>query len=112
MKGGLFGKSFGLAKKQTKSTCMRNQLSKQTNQICPKIIKSHRACTCICMQTSQSYWTHKIETKSDCNIPPEEIQALNKLIKLQRDRVIKIIVCDKGARIIILDFKRVFKVLL
>ena len=41
---------------------------------------------------------------SNCNIPEEEIQALKALIKLQRDRVIKIMACDKGAGIIILDF--------
>ena len=41
---------------------------------------------------------------ASCNIPEEEIQALKALIKLQRDRVIKIMACDKGAGIIILDF--------
>ena len=33
---------------------------------------------------------------ASCNIPEEEIQALKALIKLQRDRVIKIMACDKG----------------
>ena len=40
-----------------------------------------------------------------CNLPVEEIQALKELIKLQRDRVIMIKPCDKGAGILILDFK-------
>ena len=47
--------------------------------------------------------------QSECNIPPEEIQALKTLIKLQRDRVIKIMACDKGAGIIILEFEEYVK---
>ena len=43
--------------------------------------------------------------KEKCNLPVEEIQALKQLIKLQRERVIIIKPCDKGAGIIILDFK-------
>ena len=41
---------------------------------------------------------------SVCNIPEAEVQALQTLIKLQRDRIIKIMACDKGAGIIILNF--------
>ena len=40
-----------------------------------------------------------------CNLPEEEIAALKELIRLQRERVIIIKPCDKGAGIIILDFK-------
>ena len=39
-----------------------------------------------------------------CNIPPEEIAALRELIRLQKERIITIKSCDKGAGIIILDF--------
>ena len=39
------------------------------------------------------------------NLPPDEIQALKQLIKLQKDRVITIKPCDKGAGIILLDFE-------
>ena len=39
------------------------------------------------------------------NISMEETQALKCLIQLQRDRIIKIMACDKGAGIIILDFE-------
>ena len=42
------------------------------------------------------------ETK--CNIPPEEVAALKELIRLQKERIITIKACDKGAGIIILDF--------
>ena len=39
------------------------------------------------------------------NIPPEELAGLKELIHLQRDRVITIKPCDKGAGIIILSFQ-------
>ena len=39
-----------------------------------------------------------------CNIPPEEAQALKDLVRLQRERIITIKECDKGAGVIILDF--------
>ena len=39
------------------------------------------------------------------NISVAEIQALKTLIQLQRDRIIKIMACDKGAGIMILDFE-------
>lgn len=42
--------------------------------------------------------------KIPCNIPIEEVNALKELIKLQRDRIIVIKACDKGAGIIILNF--------
>ena len=38
------------------------------------------------------------------NLPPDEIQALDQLIQLQKDRVITVKPCDKGAGIILLDF--------
>ena len=47
---------------------------------------------------------HRNRNNIPCNIPPEEIAALKDLIKLQRDRVITIKACDKGAGVIILDF--------
>ena len=39
-----------------------------------------------------------------CNLPVDEMTALKELIKLQRDRIIMIKPCDKGAGILILDF--------
>ena len=43
--------------------------------------------------------------QSECNLPIEELAALKELIRLQRERVIRIKPCDKGAGILILDFK-------
>ena len=47
--------------------------------------------------------------KIPCNIPIEEVNALKELIKLQRDRIIVIKACDKGAGIIILNFDNYLK---
>ena len=47
--------------------------------------------------------------KSECNIPPGEVLALKTLVRLQRERVIKIMACDKGAGIIILNFEEYLK---
>ena len=44
---------------------------------------------------------HKVSS----NISKEEKEALKELIKLQKERQIVIKPCDKGAGIIILDFK-------
>ena len=38
------------------------------------------------------------------NLPPDEIQVLQKLVQLQKERVITIKPCDKGFGIIILDY--------
>ena len=43
--------------------------------------------------------------KARPNLPPDEIEALSKLIDLQKERKITIKPCDKGAGIIILDFE-------
>jgi hypothetical protein len=42
--------------------------------------------------------------KEVCNLPVNEINALKQLIQLQKDRLIVIKPCDKGAGIMILDF--------
>ena len=41
--------------------------------------------------------------KARPNLPPDEIEALSKLIDLQKERKITIKPCDKGARIIIMN---------
>ena len=46
----------------------------------------------------------KNRNKHKCNISPDLLKALLQLVKLQRDRVIVIKRCDKGAGTIILDF--------
>ena len=48
---------------------------------------------------------HRNRNSVECNLPKEELEALNDLIKLQKDRKIIIKACDKGAGIIILNYK-------
>ena len=40
-----------------------------------------------------------------CNLPQDEINALKELVRLQKERIITIRPCDKGAGIVILDFE-------
>ena len=47
----------------------------------------------------------KNRNKARPNLPPEEISALQELIKLQKNKIITIKPCDKGAGIIILNFE-------
>ena len=47
--------------------------------------------------------------KVECNLPEDEMQALKKLISLQRERKIVIKACDKGAGVIILNFEDYMK---
>ena len=48
---------------------------------------------------------HRNRQQANPNLPVEEIQAMKELIKLQRQRQVIIKACDKGAGLIILDFK-------
>ena len=48
-----------------------------------------------------STWRNKVRP----NLPPGELKALKELISLQRNRVIIIKPCDKGAGIIVLKFE-------
>ena len=47
---------------------------------------------------------HRNRNNISCNLPQDEIQAVKDLIKLQKEKVIVIKPCDKGAGIIILDY--------
>ena len=47
---------------------------------------------------------HRNRNNVNCNLPPDEIQAMKELIKLQKEKVIVIKPCDKGAGMIILDY--------
>ena len=47
--------------------------------------------------------------QTKCNLPPQEIQAIKDLIRLQREGTIIIKACDKGAGIIILDYQEYMK---
>ena len=44
------------------------------------------------------------QNRVKCNISEDELDALKELIRLQRERIITIKACDKGAGIIILNF--------
>ena len=48
---------------------------------------------------------NKKRIKTECNLPSEEVKAIKELIQLQKDRVITIKPCNKGAGIFILDFQ-------
>ena len=45
----------------------------------------------------------------ECNLPIDELQALKELIRLQKERIIVIKACDKGAGVIILNFQDYMK---
>ena len=47
--------------------------------------------------------------KAESNLPPDELIAIKELIRLQRERIITIKPCDKGAGIIILNFEDYLK---
>ena len=48
---------------------------------------------------------NKNRIKTERNMPSEEVKAIKELIQLQKDRLITIKPCNKGAGIIILDFQ-------
>ena len=52
---------------------------------------------------------HRNRNEVKCNLPNDEILALKELVRLQKDRIITLKACDKGAGIIILDFKAYMK---
>ena len=43
-------------------------------------------------------------SQETCNLPVEEFNAMNELMRLQKEKIIVIKACDKGAGIIILDY--------
>ena len=47
---------------------------------------------------------HRNRNDVKCNLPQEEIEAIKELIKLQKNKIIVIKPCDKGAGMIILDY--------
>ena len=47
---------------------------------------------------------HRNRNEVKSNLPEEEIQAIRDLINLQKNKIIVIKPCDKGAGIIILDY--------
>ena len=51
----------------------------------------------------------KNRNKVECNLPPEELNALKELVKLQKERKIVIKQCDKGAGIMVVNFEDYIK---
>ena len=47
---------------------------------------------------------HKNRNDVQCNLPQDEIIAMQELIKLQKDKIVVIKPCDKRAGMIILDY--------
>ena len=47
---------------------------------------------------------HRNRNNVKCNLPQDEIQAMKELIRLQKEKIIVIKPCDKGAGIILLDY--------
>ena len=47
---------------------------------------------------------HRNRNDVKCNLPTNELLAIKELIKLQKDKIIMIKPCDKGAGIILLDY--------
>ena len=44
-----------------------------------------------------------------CNLPNDELAALKELVRLHKDRSIILKACDKGAGIMLLDFRSYMK---
>ena len=93
---------------------------KDKESFTPPIFKTHKRNLPKNYTTPKELKTYLSSVKSEltdpknrntikCNIPIEEIAALKELIRLQRERIIIVKACDKGAGIIILDFNNYLK---
>ena len=80
----------------TTSTRRKNNLPK--NYKSPDGLKTYLGCI------RSEIMDHRNRYTVECNLPPDEIDALRELIKLQKKRVITIKPCDKGAGMMIFDF--------
>ena len=77
--------------------------AKKTNL--PKNHKTHNGLKTYLGAIKSEIMDHQNRNNVKSNLPLEEIEALKELIKLQKERVIIIKAADKGAGIVILDFK-------
>ena len=89
--------------------------SENDGEFKPKIFKSNKSNLPKNHKTPDGLKTYLSSIKSEimdhrnrntvkCNLPDDEIQAIKELIKLQKEKVIVIKPCDKGAGMIILDY--------
>ena len=90
----------GKPKEDYKPPLFKNQKTNMpTKHPTPKSLKTMLAAT------KSEILDPKNRNKSRPNLPPGEMKALAKLIEMQKQQVITIKPCDKGAGIIILDFQ-------
>ena len=82
----------------------RGKIFKSTKTNLPKNYKSPDGLKTYLGSVKSEILDHRNRNNVSCNLPQEEIQALKDLIKLQKEKVIVIKPCDKGAGIIILDY--------
>ena len=82
----------------------RGKIFKSTKTNLPKNYKSPDGLKTYLGSVKSEILDHRNRNNVSCNLPQEEIQALKDLIKLQKEKVIVIKPCNKGAGIIILDY--------
>ena len=81
----------------------RGKIFKSSKTNLPKNYKSPDGLKTYLGSVKSEIMDHRNRNNISCNLPQDEIQALKDLIKLQKEKVIVIKPCDKGAGIIILD---------
>jgi hypothetical protein len=86
-----------------------------SNEFCAKIFKVSRSNLPKNYKSPEGLKTYLGSIKSElmdhrnrndvqCNLPQDEIAAIRELIKLQKEKIIVIKPCDKGAGMMILDY--------
>ena len=82
----------------------KRKIFKSSKSNLPKNYKSPEGLKTYLGSIKSEILDHRNRNNVACNLPQDEIQALKELIKLQRDKIIVIKPCDKGAGIMILDY--------
>ena len=95
--------SSGMEEKKTPD--MNQQIFKTQKQNLPKNYTIPKEIKTYLGAIKSEIMYHKNRNQVECNLPKEELVALKELIRLQREKVIMIKPCDKGAGLIFLDFK-------
>ena len=103
MKDRLFGTNFGTVQKKDKN--YQAPIFKVQKRNLPKNYNVPNGLKTFLSAIKSEILDPRNRNQSKCNLSPEQISALKELIKLQRERKITIKACDKGAGIIILNFK-------
>ena len=82
----------------------RKRIFKSNKCNLPKKYKSPKGLKTYLNSIKSEIMDHRNRNYVECNLPQDEIQALKELIQLQKEKVIVIKPCDKGAGMIILDY--------